>query len=284
MDKSNTLTAHTTINVKGRLIDLSTPKVMGVINVTPDSFYASSRKQDESEIFHQVEKMLRDGATFLDVGGYSSRPGAEDISAEEELRRVMTAISGILMRFPEAIISVDTFRSSVAREAVNAGASIVNDISAGQLDNQMLETVGKLKVPYIAMHMRGTPQTMKEQVKYDDLLREVTQYFSERIVKAKESGIKDIIIDPGFGFAKTIEQNYSLLYRVDYLKQLGYPLLVGVSRKSMIYKLLNVAPEDALNGTTVLNTLALLKGASILRVHDVKEASEAITLLNQTIA
>lgn len=281
MDKSNTLIAHSTININGRLMDLSSPKVMGIINVTPDSFYSGSRKQTDSEVFYQAERMLKEGASFLDVGGYSSRPGATDISIEEEVQRVQLAIDGIITRFPEAIVSVDTFRSEVAKAAVDAGASMVNDISAGMLDDQMLETVGKLKVPYIAMHMRGAPQNMKELSKYDDLLKEVMQYFSERLVKIREAGIKDVVIDPGFGFAKTIEQNYYLLNHVDYLKKLDLPMLVGVSRKSMIYKLLNISAEDALNGTTVLNTLALLKGASILRVHDVKEAMESIKLINQ---
>lgn len=284
MDKSNTLIAHTTINIQGTLMDLSTPKVMGIINVTPDSFFSGSRKESEADVLRQAEKMISEGAEILDIGGYSTRPGAAEVTNEEEINRVCGPIEAISKQFPDIPISIDTFRADVAAAAVGRGASIVNDISAGLLDAQMLETVGKLKVPYIAMHMRGTPQTMKELTSYDDLLKEVMQYFSERIAKCKEAGIKDIIVDPGFGFAKTIEQNYYLLNSVDYLKQLGLPLLIGVSRKSMIYKVLNIEPEAALNGTTVLNTLALLKGASILRVHDVKEAVEAVKLINQITA
>ncbi|WP_258101226.1 dihydropteroate synthase [Marinoscillum pacificum] len=284
MDKSNTLIAHTTINIQGTLMDLSTPKVMGIINVTPDSFFSGSRKESEADVLRQAEKMISEGAEILDIGGYSTRPGAAEVTNEEEINRVCGPIEAISKQFPDIQISIDTFRADVATAAVGSGASIVNDISAGLLDAQMLETVGKLKVPYIAMHMRGTPQTMKELTSYDDLLKEVMQYFSERIAKCKEAGIKDIIVDPGFGFAKTIEQNYYLLNSVDYLKQLGLPLLIGVSRKSMIYKVLNIEPEAALNGTTVLNTLALLKGASILRVHDVKEAVEAVKLINQITA
>lgn len=265
-------------------MDLSTPKVMGIINVTPDSFFSGSRKESEADVLRQAEKMISEGAEILDIGGYSTRPGAAEVTNEEEINRVCGPIEAISKQFPDIPISIDTFRADVAAAAVGSGATIVNDISAGLLDAQMLETVGKLKVPYIAMHTRGTPQTMKELTSYDDLLKEVMQYFSERIAKCKEAGIKDIIVDPGFGFAKTIEQNYYLLNSVDYLKQLGLPLLIGVSRKSMIYKVLNIEPEAALNGTTVLNTLALLKGASILRVHDVKEAVEAVKLINQITA
>lgn len=225
--------------------------------------------------------MLKEGATFLDIGGYSSRPGALDISPEEEVDRILEPITELSHQFPEAIISVDTFRSQVAVKAVEAGAHMVNDISAGNLDSEMLLTVGRLKVPYIAMHMRGTPQTMKQQTQYDDLLKEVVYYFSERIKAAKAAGIKDIIIDPGFGFAKTIQQNFYLLDNVDYLQHVGHLVLVGLSRKSMIYKTLNIPAEHALNGTTVLNTVALSKGASILRVHDVKEAVETIKLVKQ---
>lgn len=281
MDKSNTLIAHTAINIQGTLLDLSTPKVMGIINVTPDSFFSGSRKQGLDDVLRQAEQMISEGAEILDIGGYSTRPGAAEVSIEEELKRVAEPIKTIVQQFPNTVISIDTFRAEVAKAAVESGARIVNDISAGLMDDQMLETVGKLKVPYIAMHMRGTPQNMKEMTSYDDLLKEVMYYFSKRISKCKEAGIKDVIIDPGFGFAKTIEQNYHLLNRADYLKQLGLPILIGVSRKSMIYKALNIEPEAALNGTTVLNTLALLKGASILRVHDVKEAVEAIKLINQ---
>lgn len=261
-------------------MDLSTPAIMGIINVTPDSFYSGSRNQRLKGILTTAEKMLADGAIFLDVGGYSSRPGAIDISETDEIKRVIDPIGAIIKEFPSAIISIDTFRSKVACAAIDAGAKLVNDISAGLLDANMLHAVGELKVPYIAMHMRGTPQTMKALTNYDNLLKTIALYFSERIAQAKEFGIKDIIIDPGFGFAKTVAQNFSLLNDVDYLHHLGHPLLIGVSRKSMIYKSLNIAPEEALNGTTVLNTVALLKGASILRVHDVKEAVEAVKLIN----
>ena len=259
------------------------PKVMGIINVTPDSFYQGSRQQTLSDLLHSAEKMLNEGATFLDIGGYSTRPGAEDIEIKEEISRVLEPIKQVTSRFPEAIVSIDTFRSEVAGEAISAGAHIVNDISAGMLDERMLESVGRMGVPYIAMHMRGTPQNMKQQTEYEDLLGELTRYFSERIAAAKAAGISDVIIDPGFGFAKTAAQNFYLLNRVEYLKHLGHPLLIGVSRKSMVYKTLNIEAEAALNGTTVLNTVALLKGTSILRVHDVKEAVEAVKLVNQII-
>lgn len=281
MDKSNTLKPHITINVNGSLIDLTKPQVMGIINVTPDSFYQESRQQGLKEILVKAEQMISEGARFVDIGGYSSRPGAADIGQQEEIDRIEKPIEEIAKRFPEIVISVDTFRAGVARAAVESGAKIVNDISAGNLDGQMIPEVGKMGVPYIAMHMKGTPQTMKGHAAYDDLLAEVMKYFSERVSVAHQSGIKDVIIDPGFGFAKTVEQNFYLLNRVDYLKHLGLPILIGISRKSMIYRTLNIRAEDALNGTTVLNTLALLKGASILRVHDVKEAVEAVELVNQ---
>lgn len=254
---------------------------MGIINVTPDSFFSGSRKTAMKDILKTATKMMADGATFLDVGGYSSRPGAEDISERDEIERVVGPIEAISRELPDAVISVDTFRAGVARAAVGHGAHMVNDISAGWLDAGMLEEVGRLQVPYIAMHMQGTPQNMREFVEYDDLLKEVAFYFSERIEAARQAGIKDIIIDPGFGFAKTAQQNFYLLNHVDYLKQSGLPLLCGVSRKSMIYKTLNIDPDRALNGTTVLNTVALLRGVSILRVHDVKEAVEAVKLVNQ---
>lgn len=282
MNKSNTLRPHT-INIHGSIMDLSLPKVMGIINLTPDSFYSGSRHR-QSQILGAAEQMIQDGAELLDVGGYSTRPGADEISIEEEIARICESIELLAQNFPQIPVSIDTFRSGVAHAAVNSGASIVNDISAGLLDDKMLETVGKLNVPYIAMHMRGTPKTMKELTNYDDLMRNILGYFSERLKKIKVAGIKDVIIDPGFGFAKTIQQNYYLLNHVDYLNQLGLPILVGVSRKSMIYKLLNIEPEHALNGTTVLNTLALLKGASFLRVHDVKEAVETVKLINQLTA
>lgn len=281
MDKSNTLISHKTINVNGSLVDLSKPKVMGILNITPDSFFSGSRHQTLADILLKADQMISEGACFLDVGGYSSRPGAQDISTAEEVSRVTAPIEAIKKRFPEVIVSIDTFRSAVAKAAVDSGANMVNDISAGNLDSQMIPEVGKMRVPYIAMHMRGTPQTMKDQTSYDDLLKELTIYFSERIAVGHKAGINDLIIDPGFGFAKTVEQNFYLLNHVEYLKNLGLPILIGVSRKSMVYKSLNIDAEDALNGTTVLNTVALLKGASILRVHDVKEAIEAVDLVNQ---
>jgi dihydropteroate synthase len=251
---------------------------MGILNITPDSFYSSSRVRSEDEILKRAEKMLREGATFLDIGGYSSRPGAESISVEEEITRSITAIKLINEAFPEAIISIDTFRAPVARAAVEEGASIVNDISFGYSDQTMLATIAELQVPYIGMHMRGTPQTMATLTSYENLLKDVTQYFSERLRAAQHAGIKDIIIDPGFGFAKTTDQNFELLQHLDFLKITGRLILAGVSRKSMIWKTLHTSAAEALNGTTALHMVALQKGASILRVHDVKEANETIQL------
>ncbi|WP_317127681.1 dihydropteroate synthase [Marinoscillum furvescens] len=265
----------------GNLLDLATPRVMGILNVTPDSFYAGSRKQELSAVLGSAEQMLIDGATFLDVGGYSSRPGASNISEGEELDRMVPVIDALSKEFPEAILSADTFRAKVARLAVDAGAHVVNDISAGCMDDRMLATVGELGVPYIAMHMRGTPQTMNANTEYDDLLKEIMAYFAERLAAARLAGIKDVIIDPGFGFAKKATQSFELLQKLDHLAYLECPVLVGVSRKSMIYKTLNISANEALNGTTVLNTVALGRGASILRVHDVKEAVEAVKLVNQ---
>lgn len=269
------------INIRGKLFDLSEPKVMGIINVTPDSFYSGSRKQAQVEILKTAEKMLVEGASFLDIGGYSSRPGADDIPVDEEIARVLGPIEEIAKEFSSSIISIDTFRSEVASAAVESGAAIVNDISAGQLDSDMLKVVADLGVPYIAMHMRGTPQTMKGMTEYDDVVMEVTKYFSKVIKDCNQMGIKDVIIDPGFGFAKTAEQSFRLLNRLDHLKSLERPILVGVSRKSMIYRTLDIAAEEALNGTTVLNTLALFKGAGILRVHDIREAAETVKLISQ---
>lgn len=270
-----------TINCKGRLLDLNSPKVMGILNVTPDSFYDGGKYKDELEILNQVETMLNDGATIIDVGGYSSRPGAKEIKINEEIGRVVPVVELILNKFPETLISIDTFRSKVAQKSIVAGASIVNDISAGYLDSDMLSTVGKLGVPYIMMHMRGNPKTMQNQTPYEDLVKEVNSYFAERISIAHEHKIIDIIIDPGFGFAKTLEQNFELLNKFELLQIVGKPILAGVSRKSMIYKTLDTSSEKALNGTTALNMLALQKGAKILRVHDVKEAMECVTLFNK---
>ncbi|SNB29997.1 Dihydropteroate synthase [Flavobacterium psychrophilum] len=270
-----------TINCKGQLIDLSTPKVMGILNVTPDSFYDGGRFVSEKNILIQVENMLQDGANFIDIGGQSSKPKAAIVSIDEELKRVVSIVDLILKKFPETMISIDTFNSKVAQIAVENGAAIINDISAGNLDDNMFETIAKLQVPYIMMHMRGTPQTMQEMTNYDDLLKDILFYFSEKVAKARSFGINDLIIDPGFGFAKTLEQNFELLNKLELFEMLELPILVGVSRKSMIYKTLETTPENALNGTSVLNTIALTKGGNILRVHDVKEAVECVKLYNQ---
>ena len=269
-----------TINCNGKLIDLTTPKVMGILNLTPDSFYDVGKYGDIDAAISQVEVMLSDGATFIDVGAYSSRPGATDISVEEEERRLIPVVRQLVTTFPEIVISVDTFRASVAKKAIEAGAAIVNDISAGMLDDDMMAVVGALQVPYIMMHMRGTPQTMKQLTTYDNFLKEVMYYFSERVAVAKSHKINDLVIDPGFGFAKTTAQSFELLNNLDLFKAFEMPVLAGVSRKSMIYKTLDVTANNALNGTTVLNTIAVTKGARILRVHDVKEAMEVISLSN----
>ncbi len=266
------------INCKGTLIDLSTPKVMGIVNLTPDSFYDGGKYKEVAAVISQVGAMLEEGATFIDMGAYSSRPGATDISIQEEERRLLPIIEEIVKQFPEILISVDTFRSSVAQKAIEAGACMVNDISAGRLDENMMKVVGALQVPYVMMHMKGTPQTMKSLITYDDLLKEICFYFSEQLALARAHKINDLIIDPGFGFAKTIAQNYTLLRELDFFKHLDVPLLTGLSRKSMIYKTLNGTAATALNGTTALNMIALQNGASILRVHDVKEAVECVQL------
>ncbi|MEM8521724.1 dihydropteroate synthase [Flavobacterium sp. PL12] len=270
-----------TINCKGILVDLSSPKVMGILNVTPNSFYDGGKYKSESEILYQVEKMLLDGASFIDVGAYSSKPNADFVSETEEISRIVPVVELILKHFPDSFLSIDTFRSEVAAIALKSGAAIINDISAGMLDKKMLETVGKFNVPYIMMHMRGTPQTMQTMTNYNDIVKEMLFYFSERVAAARKFGINDLIIDPGFGFAKTLEQNYEVFQKLDLFKILDLPLLAGVSRKSMIYKSLDIDIKDSLNGTTVLNTLALTKGAKIIRVHDVKEAVECVTLFNK---
>ena len=268
-----------TLNCKGALIDLSVPKVMGIINATPDSFYDGGKTVTLKEILRQAEGMLNEGAAFLDIGGYSSRPGADDVSETEELQRVLPAVEAIIKEFPEAIISVDSFRSKVAKSAIEAGAAIVNDISGGTKDIEMLSAVSKLKVPFIAMHMRGTPQTMSQLTEYTNITRDVLAYFSERLAAARAAGIDDIIADPGFGFAKTRAQSFELLNNLELFKHLEVPYLIGVSRKSMIYKTIETTADNALNGTTALHAIALLKGASILRVHDVQEAVECVSLL-----
>lgn len=271
-----------TINCKGQLIDLSTPKVMGILNVTPNSFFDGGKYKNESEIRSQVEKMLNDGATFIDIGAYSSKPNADFVSEAEELNRIVPIVNLILEHFPETLISIDTFRSEVAMACIENGAALINDISAGNLDDKMLETIAKYNVPYIMMHMRGTPQTMQTMTNYENIVKEILFYFSEKIAKARSLGINDLILDPGFGFAKTAEQNYEVLQKFDLFSMLELPILAGFSRKSMIYKPLNSNAESALNGTTTLNTIGLIKGAKILRVHDVKEAMECVTLYNLT--
>ncbi|OZV67927.1 dihydropteroate synthase [Winogradskyella aurantia] len=270
-----------TINCKGQLIDLSSPKVMGILNVTPDSFYDGGQYKDETAILNQVGKMFHEGATFIDIGGYSSRPGADHVSVSEELQRVIPMVELILKTFPHAILSIDTFRSTVAKASIDAGAALINDISAGHLDGEMIPTIGKMGVPYIMMHMKGNPKTMQEQTDYEDLIKEMLSYFSERIAKAHKAKINDIIIDPGFGFAKTLRQNYELLQKMELLKIADKPILVGISRKSMVYKPLQTDSASALNGTTALHMVALQKGAKILRVHDVKEAVECVTLFSK---
>ena len=268
------------INVGGKLLDLNIPKVMGILNITPDSFYKGSRYNSDKEILSAAARMIEEGADILDVGGYSSRPGAKDISQMEEADRVLKAIRIISREFPDAIISVDTFKSDIAREAiVGCGAHIINDISGGEIDTEMYSVVEKLNVPYIMMHMRGDPRSMQNDPIYDDIVADILKWFGERIYRLQSVGVKDIIIDPGFGFGKTIDHNYDLLRRLGDFSITGLPLLVGVSRKSMIWKTLGVTADEGLNGTSVLNAVALTNGADILRVHDVKEAVETIRLI-----
>lgn len=268
-----------TLNCKGKLVVVDNPLVMGIINATPDSFYAGSRHKGEEAILRQAEHMIGHGADILDIGGQSSRPGSEPITADEELKRVITGIALIHQNFPDAIISIDTYYAKVAKEAVAAGASIVNDISAGNIDDAMIATVGSLNVPYILMHMKGTPQTMQQSAVYENVTKEVLDFFIQKLEQLRLAGIHDVIIDPGFGFGKTIAHNFELLRDFQAFKILERPLLLGVSRKSTIYKTLGISAEEALNGTTVLNTIGLLNGANILRVHDVKEAKEAVKLV-----
>ena len=279
--KSKNKNINLSINCNGKLVDLNTPKVMGVLNITPDSFYDGGRYKDAKSILNQTEKLISEGATFLDIGAYSSRPGADFISENDELKRIVPVVELIQKNNPDVLISIDSFRAKVIRECVSAGAVISNDISAGKLDPDMIKTVGELGVPYIMMHMRGTPQTMKNQTTYQHLINEIYAYFSKQIELARQHNITDIIIDPGFGFAKTLAQNYELLNQMEFFKNLNCPILTGVSRKSMIYKVLGCTAEEALNGTTALNMVALMNGACILRVHDVKEAVECIKLFNQ---
>jgi dihydropteroate synthase len=269
-----------TMVARGKVLDLSKPRVMGVLNVTPDSFFDGGKYTIDDHIYQQLERMVSEGADIIDIGGYSSRPGANEVSVGEELERVLKGIIIARKNFGEVLISVDTFRSAVARIAVDHGADIINDISAGELDHNMFQVVSELKVPYIAMHMRGNPQNMMKNIKYENLVMEILQYFKDKVVTLREMGVSDVILDPGFGFSKTIEQNYILLNELCYFKVMKLPLLVGLSRKSMIHKALNTDPKNALNGTTALNMYALSQGANILRVHDVKEAVEVINLYN----
>ncbi|MDX1769293.1 MAG: dihydropteroate synthase [Arenibacter troitsensis] len=269
-----------TINCKGNLLDLNTPKVMGIINITPDSFFDGGKYKGEAEIIAQVETMLANGASFIDIGAYSSRPGADHVDEREELARITPIVDLLIKQFPNIIISIDTFRSRVAEECLGLGAAIINDISAGDLDPKILEIVGKHRAPYIMMHMKGSPKTMQGMSHYENLLGEILFYFSEKVALARASGINDIIIDPGFGFAKTLEQNYEILKNFNLLHNIDLPILTGISRKSMIYRLLQTSPEHALNGSTALHMYALTQGTKILRVHDVKEAMECIQLFN----
>jgi dihydropteroate synthase len=270
-----------TINCKGKLIDISSPKVMGILNITPDSFFDGGSYKNETDILQKVEKMLSDGATFIDVGAYSSRPGAMHISEEEELQRIVPIIKLLVHHYPEIIISVDTFRSAVAKKTVEAGAAIINDISGGKMDVNMFKTVADLQVPYIIMHMLGTPQSMQKNPKYEDVTKEVISFFAEQLAKLHQLKVNDVLIDVGFGFGKTIEHNYELLKNLALFKNLDALILVGISRKSMLHKPLEITPQTALNATTSANTIALLNGANILRVHDVKEAMEAIKIVEQ---
>lgn len=271
-----------TLNIKGKLVSLTTPLVMGILNVTPDSFYAGSRKQTESAITERIETILAEGGDLIDIGGYSSRPDAAEVTPAEEMERLALALKIVNRHYPETVVSVDTFRAEIARTCVETyGAALINDISAGELDEAMFPTVAELKVPYCLMHMRGTPQTMQQQTRYEDLTGEIIAYFARKVERLRLIGVNDLILDPGFGFSKTTGQNYELMSRLGDLSIFGLPLLVGVSRKSMIYKFLGGTPEESLNGTTVLHAFALLNGADILRVHDVKAAVEAVKIISK---
>jgi dihydropteroate synthase len=278
-DKDTFFSAKALVNIHGELVDISSPSVMGIINITPDSFYKGSRFNDVKSIIERTNQIVAEGAKFADVGAYSSRPGAEDIDEETEKERLKPALSAIKKEFPNLIVSLDTFRSSVAEWAVGEyGIEIINDISGGSLDDKMYTTVAKLKTPYILMHMRGTPSNMNQMAHYNNITREVMTELSAKLVKLRENGVNDVIIDPGFGFARTIENSYQMLNALEAFHVFGLPLLIGVSRKAMVYKSLDITPDEALNGTTVLHTIALLKGVNILRVHDVKEAVETIKI------
>lgn len=279
MAEKNFFEPKQSLNIKGKLIDLSSPKVMGILNITPDSFYSNSRTKSIDEALTKTAQFLDEGAAFIDIGGYSSRPGAKDISTSEEVDRLVSVVESLVKAFPEAVISIDTFRAKVAEETISAGAHIINDIAAGDMDEQMFETVAKLQVPYMMMHMQGTPQNMQQNPVYANVLLEVIDYLAKKVAALKALHVHDVIIDPGFGFGKTIEHNYELLKQLEAFKIFKLPILVGFSRKGMIYKALSTSAAEALNGTSVLNTIALQKGAGILRVHDVKEAVECVKLV-----
>ncbi|MFT6166263.1 MAG: dihydropteroate synthase [Vicingaceae bacterium] len=268
------------INCKGVLMDFSTPKIMGIVNLTPDSFFTKSRFQAENEILQQVEKMLSEGADIIDLGAFSSRPNSDFISLKEEQERLLSPLKKIIQEFPSAILSIDTYRSEIAKQSVQEGAAIINDISGGDLDDKMFETIAALKVPYVMMHMKGTPKTMQQSPEYDDVFQEIYKSFSSKLARLNDAGVNDVILDVGFGFGKTLAHNYTLLKKLNYFHSLKRPLLVGVSRKGMIQKVIGAVAEDALNGTTAAHVLALQNGANILRVHDVKEAKEAIQIVD----
>lgn len=280
-DKNTVFQQKLSLNIQGHLMDLSRPKIMGILNLTPDSFYDGGRNNDPVKALKRAEILLSESADMLDLGAYSSRPGADHISEQEELERLIPVIKATVKEFPHAILSIDTFRSAVANAAINEGAHIINDISAGQMDANMFETIAALRVPYILMHMRGTPQTMTGLTNYTDLITDVCNYFAAKIEQLKQLGVKDLIVDPGFGFAKTPEQSFELLKNLDFLKITGHPILAGLSRKSMIYKTLGTDAENSLSGTVAANTIALMKGANILRVHDVKAANDALTIFEK---
>lgn len=269
------------INCKGHLIDLEHPKVMGILNLTPDSFYDGGKYKSAGDIIKQVQKMLNEGATFIDIGAYSSRPKAKHISQDEELSRLLPVLELVMKEFPHALISIDTFRSHVADKAIASGACMINDISGGALDEDMFATIAKLQVPYILMHMVGTPQTMQQNIQYENLIKDIIFYFSQKVFALRKLGVNDIILDPGFGFSKTLDQNYELLQKLELFSGINLPVLAGLSRKSMLYKLLDLDANRALNATTSVNTIALMKGATILRVHDVQEAMETITIFEK---
>ncbi len=269
------------INCNGTLIDLSIPRVMGILNLTPDSFYDGGKYRSNKEVLLQTEKMLIEGATFIDMGAYSSRPGAKHITEKEESSRLLPVLESILKHFPDALISIDTFRSSIAQQCVENGACMINDISAGNLDSKMHQTIAKLQVPYVIMHMLGNPENMQNNINYNDLVKDIIFYFSKKIHQLRELGVNDLILDVGFGFSKTSDQNYELLKKLDLFSNLDLPVLSGISRKSMLYRYLNISPADALNATTIANTIALQKGTDILRVHDVKEALESIKIVQK---